>query len=693
MTKMRRLFFIAIAILSFAGCRQDEKHQKHQPDEGGIVLTVDWSKTEAVAPTEYHVRVSFPSGVSQEFANLKGRVNTLPVDPGELVLYVYNKPEGAGIFRNKVIISGAGSGISAHPGMFFLWSGKVNAQRDHSISQTAEMIQQMGELRITLSIKPAAMVGSVRTITGTLEGVASELDIQSGLLSGVSSARIPFALSGFYATTSMRLLGVAGSAGQKLKLDVALSNGNTVSVIGELSSLVAEFNESKNTPLLLAADLNLTGKGVTVDHWRQKAENSYLSVSPSGDIDMYHTPFSQSIAITTDQPSWDYSVTQTGWLTVNRTIAGLDISADENAGDDPREATITVTAGDLSEILTITQGIDGFFRDREVVKLQSAATAKGANIVLMGDGYTEEDMPKGVGKYERDMRAAVEHFFSVYPFSRYRDHFNVYMVVAISNEAGISNKSTGKNVDTKFKTLWEGGNSTGIGCDDGMVFEYLDEISELLSVNAHEISVILPINANIYAGTCWMYYPSGTSNFGFGASICLCPVGRSFREIVVHEASGHGFAKLMDEYVYYRNETIPNSMKNSINSGKRNYGWYENVDFFADITLTSWSGFAGFPKYNMVGAFEGAYMYGKGIWRPEHNSCMNDNTLYFNAPSRWAQVWRIKKLAGLSYSFEQFFQDDEIPQYPARISGKEAEKELPPLAPPVVRDKLPERRR
>jgi hypothetical protein len=358
-------------------------------------------------------------------------------------------------------------------------------------------------------------------------------------------------------------------------MEIVRNDGTTTHVTEDISSLLAGFNDSKNTPLLLAADMNLSEKNITIDNWSQKAKNSYLSISPSGDIKKPYKSFKQSITVTTDQPSWVYSVVQSNWLSVKKINGGLEISASENSGDNPREASINVTARDLSDKLTIIQDVfndnNGFYFDRDVIKLQSAATEKGANIVLMGDGYTVEDMPKGVGKYERDMRAAAEHFFSVYPYTLYRDHFNVYMVAAISSEAGISNKSTGKNVDTKFGTIWDGGNSTGIGCNNNIVIEYLDEISELSSANIHEITVILPINANIYAGTCWMYYGNST---GFGFSISLCPVGRSFREIVVHEASGHGFAKLMDEYVYYKNETIPNNLRNSIKNGKINENWY-----------------------------------------------------------------------------------------------------------------------
>jgi hypothetical protein len=65
---------------------------------------------------------------------------------------------------------------------------------------------------------------------------------------------------------------------------------------------------------------------------------------------------------------------------------------------------------------------------------------------------------------------------------------------------------------------------------------------------------------------------------------------------------------------------------------------------------------------------------------------MNENMLYFNAPSRWAQVRRIKRMAGFDYSFQQFLLDDMVPEYPPEIRSRRTGKDFIPLAPPVVMD-------
>ena len=406
----------------------------------------------------------------------------------------------------------------------------------------------------------------------------------------------------------------------------------------------------------------------------------------------------QLIDVNTNVRLWR-AFSSSKWITIEETTNGFYISVDEYTETNrDRTGKVTVKAGEATPVtIKVTQLKVEFYDDKDVVKLQSATKGNGVNIVMMGDGYTSKDMAKRTGKYEREMREAADHFFSVQPYIRYRDHFNVYMVVAISDQEGVSVKSPAKKVDTKFSVTWSGGNSTGLGCNDDMVFKYVDAINDLSDVHSNDITVILPINADIYAGTCWMYYPTNYNGAGSGFSIALCPVSRSlkenvgsdFRALVLHEAGGHGFAKLADEYFVY-NSTIPVSEKNKTIQQKNNWDWSENIDFYSEIAKCSWSGFANRSKYEMVSTFERASLYAKGVWRPEDNSCMNNNVAYFNAPSRWAQVRMIKKLAGLSYTFAQFLQEDVIPEYPAGISAKSAE-EFIPLTPPVVRENLPER--
>ena len=688
----KRIYFVLVflAISALFGCETDDHFNTSHPDEGGIILTVDWSQVTTAAPATYQARAIFASGFTRDFDNLVGRTNLLVVEPGEATLYVYNEAEYISVSKEKARVHTVDGNVAPNPGLFFVYAGKVVTERDKEFAHTAVMNQQTGEMKLSFAIKPAEMINKVKSIHAKLEGVASELDLQTNELSTPAVLHTPFSKNAYYATSTIRLLGFDRSTRQNITLDVELENGNRASVTTDLTPLVADFNNAKNTLFSLNADLYISDESfpvITIDRWEHNAETRYLSAFPS-EITMNQQVSEQTVSIITDQPSWVYDIVQTGnWITTTQSDAQLRISAAANTSEQQRQATIRISAGTLSESITITQ--QGYstasYVDQEVVKLQSATVGKGVNLVLMGDGYTLKDMTKGTGKYEQDMRAAANAFFSVYPYTEYRNHFNVYMIAAISNQEGVSVESPYRKVDTKFETVWEGSYATGIDCNSDIVVDYLDAIADLEFAHIHDITVIMPVNANIYAGTCLMYYDSHfTSDYGNGFSISLCPVGSHFKEIIIHEAGGHGFAKLTDEYVYYHNETIPDEDKNMLNNLKK-YGWCENIDFYSHISQTSWKGFANLSKYNMVSTFEGARSYGKGIWRPEFHSCMDDNIPYFNAPSRWAIVRRIKRLAGLNYSFSQFLQDDSIPVYPATLR-RDAGKDFIPLAPPVIKN-------
>jgi len=671
---------LLVAVLSVLfGCDILDKDKTSHPNEGGINLDIDWSKTTGQSAPALKARFMAATGSIQDF-HINGNNNLLVVKPGEGTLYVFNEAE-------HVTVTGIKANVSSNqnPGMFYSYYGQVFTERDQDIDHTAVMTQQTGEVKISLAIKPASIISKVKTVSAVLEGMYSELDMQTNKLSTPVSTSFGLSKSAYFATALIRTLGFDSSTKQLIKFEIEMENGSRANVTSDLTSLVSGFNQAKNTLLAINAELFVSGETnpvATVDKWECNTEIQYLSVMPA-EIELVNQASGDVIEVITDQSSWTYHISSNGdWLTATQSETQLTIAATANNNNTSREATIRISAGGLNESVTVRQNptTSTTYADKETVKLQSATIGKGVNIIVMGDGYTIQDMNRGTGKYERDMRAAADHFFSVYPYSAYRNYFNVYMVAAISNQAGISNKSTNTTVDNKFQTIWEGGRSTGIDCDDDIVIEYVDAIDELEYAYLHDLTVILPINANIYAGTCrmWITY----QDFANGFSIGMCPVGSDFKEVVMHEAGGHGFAKLNDEYIYNHDQTIPDDDQEDVILYKK-YGALENVDLFSDILLTSWKGFAGLPKYNMVSTFEGAATYGKGIWRPEYNSCMNNNVPYFNAPSRWAIVRRIMRLAGFNYSFAQFLQDDIVPVYPTSARRYD-DKSFVPLAPPKV---------
>ena len=288
-----------------------------------------------------------------------------------------------------------------------------------------------------------------------------------------------------------------------------------------------------------------------------------------------------------------------------------------------------------------------YSKDGQVMTLQKATVGKGINIVFMGDAYTDQDMGTG-GVYETVMRQMMEEFFSIEPYKTFRNRFNVYAVKVVSPNGRI-----GEGYSTALGTYL--GEGTYVNGDNDKCFEYALKVPGISSRENLLVGVI--VNSTRNFGTAILYandqssvarIPSfGNDPYYFGSTL-------------QHEAGGHGFAFLADEY-YDNKEKAPAEFIKEYNSMYDQYGWYANVDFTDDPSKIRWSAFLSDSRYEkQVGIFEGAALYEKGAWRPSANSVMNMNMGGFNAPSRLAIYKQIMKRSGEKYSFEKFLEYDAI---------------------------------
>ena len=332
---------------------------------------------------------------------------------------------------------------------------------------------------------------------------------------------------------------------------------------------------------------------------------------------------------------------------------------------------------ELADTLYITQAAGGGndkYLDGEYIQLQRATKGTGVDIVIMGDGFTQTDLMQN-GHYETIMRQVSDYFFSIEPFQSYQDYFNIYMVVAESSESGVSTNTFGGKVANKFKSTY--GSGTAITCDDDLIFQYTRKVKELSKDKP--MTVIVALNDKKYAGTTYLY-----SN---GNSIALCPMSaepspNDFEGVIHHEAGGHGFGFLCDEYVYYQ-EKMPESRKRDLREWQK-FGFQCNLDFTNDLSVILWKDFIGIDKYSQVGAYEGGYEYQYGVWRSEANSCMNNNIPYFNVQSRWCIVKRIMELSEKNFTVQDFIASDLITTFKGEEPRSVSTGGLPPLGEPML---------
>ena len=300
------------------------------------------------------------------------------------------------------------------------------------------------------------------------------------------------------------------------------------------------------------------------------------------------------------------------------------------------------------------------YAEDEIITLQKASVGKGVNLVFLGDGFDAEDISKG--DYMKIMKEQVEHFFDIEPYKTYRNYFNVYTSIAVSPEKGVGSINTIRY--NRFGTTYTGG--VGLKCDYDAAFKYALRMPTVNKNNLKESLIIMTPNSTDYGGICQMW--------DNGTAIAFCPLSNygyplDTRGVIQHEAGGHGFAKLGDEYIYH-NQFIDfctctcceHVFEFTVAKSK---GWYVNLSLSGKTNEVPWSNLIYDEKYkNIVDIFEGGYMHSRGVFRSELNSCMNNCVPYYSTISRMEIVKRIKRYAGEEFSYEDFKAKDVVTSLP-----------------------------
>lgn len=289
-------------------------------------------------------------------------------------------------------------------------------------------------------------------------------------------------------------------------------------------------------------------------------------------------------------------------------------------------------------------------QDGKVTPILKHKTGNGVPIVIMGDGFLDRDITSG--KYREATNKAIDGLFSMHPMKALKDYFDVYEVNAVSYNDYFTSTSS-----TAFSSRFTSFTSTEIKGDDSKVKEYAKKAIDEKRID--DALIIVLINDNRYAGTCSMCMDSKESDIPNGNSIAYVPLSESneeqmmFSTVLCHEAIGHGFAKLADEYDNIIYEKIPDDEKQDI-INRQKAGGYRNVALDPDVSKSYWADFAADSRYNSerLGCYEGGATYALGVYRPTENSIMNDNIGGFNVAGRVMIYKRCMKIAlGKSWNF------------------------------------------
>lgn len=365
----------------------------------------------------------------------------------------------------------------------------------------------------------------------------------------------------------------------------------------------------------------------------------------------------------TECPSWCHVDKTTGnkkttiTLTVDAMVKGSPV----------RNGKITFRLKGSDEHLThIDIGqYDYEYDEDQSLSLQKATKGNGIDLVFIGDGYDAADISSGM--YIEDMKQEMEYLFGVEPYTTYRDYFNVYTAIALSEDSGVENINHWRN--TKFDVC------TGDGCSkDGQRltanWEYaLDYCAETIPSTVNkpnpQVGCILVGNTDIYEGVTYT-----------GDSFCAVVTKSTerypldARGLVQHEAGGHGIGWLADEYIYHydriQNCGCPCCEHVAELLGLQSWGFAFNLSLNGKHKEVPWSHLVFHPSYgDIVDVYEGGFFHSRGVYRSEINSCMNNNVPYFSTWSRQLIVERIMKLAGETFDINSFYAKD------SRATGKD----------------------
>lgn len=402
---------------------------------------------------------------------------------------------------------------------------------------------------------------------------------------------------------------------------------------------------------------------------------------------------------------------------------------------------------------TKADNIDAFNNPTSgVVVLQEAQNGQGTDIIIMGDGF-DKDCFGNDGAYKNAITNAYNDFFSVEPYASLKEYFNVYYVNAVSEDnhdakPSGANGATNGTANTIFHTTFTSG-STSINGNNDMALEYAmqairtkggkggakvtdeDEVYR----RAHTSLMIVQVNVKAHAGTCHGII-TNASNYGSSYSVAYTALGTSDngrKWTTIHEAGGHGFGKLADEYEQYTFTQFDVASWTNLEK-YHSWGYDRNIDEYwnpksdkiknieiawGDYAQDTWPITSADNVYwakllsndyayknalnennqEGLGVYEGGYTFNNFYCRPTDNSVMrsqfNENGHFFNAISRWAIWYRVMMLSGVGKyqdfesSLNDFIAFDKDKVIPKNVEpstrGVLDVEEVKPLAPPVMK--------
>ncbi|MFJ7936407.1 M64 family metallopeptidase [Sporosarcina sp. NPDC096371] len=310
------------------------------------------------------------------------------------------------------------------------------------------------------------------------------------------------------------------------------------------------------------------------------------------------------------------------------------------SGDDLRNAQLLQASMATGESLKVG--------DVNIVPLQvTGPPAERLNLIILGDGYTEEEMDKFREDVDRNQNVQ----WSVEPFRSYRNYFNVYMVETPSKDSGISCDPNDGNVrrETVFNLQYAGscpadalarGVTYGAGGAQARNNIITNYVAPLLGISAtaQNIQTLALGNTTTYGG--------------IGGGDATTTGGSPQGPLVSLHELGHSLGSLRDEYAY-NNRGIPGGAHPDSEPSSFHHTQMTSEEMISSASkwwrwLGEESESGGIIRAADADGHESGSLKSSNVWRPSAHSMMRHTGFYFDQVGKEHMTQRITGMRNAS---------------------------------------------
>lgn len=233
--------------------------------------------------------------------------------------------------------------------------------------------------------------------------------------------------------------------------------------------------------------------------------------------------------------------------------------------------------------------------------------AKRFNLVVLGDGYTEADMPK----FRANVDEQLNTLLAFEPWKSYRSYLNIYRVEIVSGESGVScdpSPTSPRRTTPLGMSFWSGCRSDGVQrllvMDSGKAKTFADMVPGTGNANRQVLALA---NSTTYGGA--------------GGTFATASGGNALSSLIMPHEIGHSLGNLQDEYNYFQRGVQggtyiggePDSIHHTLLTEKQMRD--QHTKWWRWLGERSTSG-------GIIGRYEGGMYNSAGIWRPSAHSMM-----------------------------------------------------------------------